>query len=66
MLDEHFRVMGRAKFYAGAEEMQANLDAYLVIYNTKRPDQGRNAKIKGEKIEKIRVSYPSPGAATVR
>lgn len=42
LLDEHFRVMGRTKFYEGVEEMQTDLDAYLVTYNTKRPHQGRN------------------------
>jgi transposase InsO family protein len=41
LLDEHFRVMGRTKFYDSVEEMQKDLDAYLVIYNTKRPHQGR-------------------------
>ena len=41
LLDEHFRVMGRKKFYECIEEMQKDLDAYLVTYNTKRPHQGR-------------------------
>jgi len=42
LLDEHFRVMGRTKWYESVEEMQNDLDAYLVSYNTKRPHQGRN------------------------
>lgn len=42
LLDEHFRVMGRTKFYESIDEMQTDLDAYLVTYNTKRPHQGRN------------------------
>lgn len=42
LLDEHFRVMGRTKFYDSLDEMQKDLDAYLVSYNTKRPHQGRN------------------------
>jgi len=42
LLDEHFRVMGRKKFYETVDEMQKDLDAYLVTYNTKRPHQGRN------------------------
>jgi transposase InsO family protein len=42
LLDEHFRIMGRTKFYDSVEEMQKDLDDYLVIYNTKRPHQGRN------------------------
>ncbi len=41
LLDEHFRVMGRTKFYDSVDEMQKDLDAYLVTYNTKRPHQGR-------------------------
>lgn len=42
LLDEHFRVMGRKKFYDSVDEMQKDLDAYLRIYNTRRPHQGRN------------------------
>ena len=42
LLDEHFRVMGRKKFYESVDQMQADLDAYLIAYNTKRPHQGRN------------------------
>lgn len=41
LLDEHFRIMGRTKWYEGVEEMQKDLDVYLVQYNTKRPHQGR-------------------------
>ena len=44
LLDEHFRVMGRKKWYETLEEMQIDLDAYLVHYNTKRPHQGRAMK----------------------
>ena len=44
LLDEHFRVMGRKRWYESLEEMQKDLDAYLVHYNTKRPHQGRNMK----------------------
>ena len=44
LLDEHFRVMGRKKFYESITEMQKDLDGYLVVYNTKRPHQGRNMK----------------------
>ncbi len=42
LLDEHFRIQGRKTFYESIEQMQADLDAYLVHYNTKRPHQGRN------------------------
>lgn len=42
LLDEHFRIKGREKWYESIEEMQFDLDAYLLVYNTKRPHQGRN------------------------
>lgn len=42
LLDEHFRIQGRRKWYESVAEMQADLDAFLVQYNTKRPHQGRN------------------------
>jgi transposase InsO family protein len=42
LLDEHFRVMGRKKFYESVDEMQKDLYVYLKHYNTKRPHQGRN------------------------
>lgn len=44
LLDEHFRVMGRTKWYESVEQMQADLDTYLKQYNTQRPHQGRNMK----------------------
>lgn len=42
LLDEHLRIKGREKWYEALGEMQTDLDAYLVEYNTKRPHQGRN------------------------
>lgn len=42
LLDEHFRVMGRKKWYESIEEMQKDLDKYLRHYNHERPHQGRN------------------------
>jgi len=42
LLDEHFRIMGRKKWYESIEEMQADLDLYLHHYNQERPHQGRN------------------------
>jgi transposase InsO family protein len=42
LLDEHFRIKGRQKWYESVEEMQKDLDEYLVVYNTKRPHQGRS------------------------
>ena len=44
LLDEHFRVMGRKKWYDSLDEMQRDLDAYFITYNTKRPHQGRGMK----------------------
>lgn len=41
LLDEHFRVEGRKTWFETVEEMQTALDAYLVMYNTQRPHQGR-------------------------
>jgi len=41
LLDEHFRVMGRTKWYEVLDEMQTDLDAYLRDYNEKRPHPGR-------------------------
>ena len=42
LLDEHFRVMGRKKWYESLEEMQKDLEIYLHTYNNDRPHQGRN------------------------
>ena len=44
LLDEHFRIMGRKKFYESIEAMQKDLDTFLVHYNTERPHQGRGMK----------------------
>ena len=41
LLDEHFRIMGRTKFYEAVDEMQADLEAFLKVYNNDRPHQGR-------------------------
>ena len=42
ILDEHFRIVGRKTWYESVDQMQKDLDAYLVKYNQKRPHQGRN------------------------
>lgn len=44
LLDEHFRLEGRKKWYEAVAEMQKDLDAYLKRYNTARTHQGRNMK----------------------
>ena len=41
LLDEHLRVKGRTTWYETLEEMQQDLEAYLELYNTKRPHRGR-------------------------
>lgn len=41
LLDEHFRIQGRQKWYESVEEMQTDLDGYLRHYNHERPHQGR-------------------------
>jgi transposase InsO family protein len=42
LLDEHFRIHGRIKFYESLEETQSDLDSYLHIYNYERAQKGRN------------------------
>jgi len=42
LLDEHFRIQGRKKWYETVEEMQVDFDAYMLTYNYSRPHQGRN------------------------
>ncbi len=42
LLDEHFRIQGRKKWYNTVDEMQADLDKYLKHYNNERTHQGRN------------------------
>src|SRR5690554_1113318 len=44
LLNEDFRIQGGIKWYKALEEMQQDLHDYLVIYNTKRPHQGRSLK----------------------
>ena len=39
LLDEHFRIKGREKFYEALTEMQDDLEKYLVYYNEKRAHQ---------------------------
>ena len=41
LLDEHFRIKGRTKWYEALSEMQSDLEVYLAHYNRKRPHQGR-------------------------
>jgi transposase InsO family protein len=41
VLDEFYRVAFRKKIYRTVDELQADLDAWLVEYNQRRPHQGR-------------------------
>ena len=41
LLDEFYRVAFRKKIYRTIEELQTDLDAWLVDYNEQRPHQGR-------------------------
>ena len=41
VLNEFYRVAFRKKLYHSLEELQADLDAFLVEYNERRPHQGR-------------------------
>jgi transposase InsO family protein len=41
LLNEFYRVTFRKKIYHGIEELQAELDAWVRVYNTERPHQGR-------------------------
>ncbi|NDW45789.1 transposase [Ruegeria sp. PrR005] len=40
MTDEFFRVKMRETFYETVEALQANLDTWLIHYNTERPHLG--------------------------
>jgi transposase InsO family protein len=42
LLDEHFRLKGRQKFYEAIDQMQSDLDEFLAYYNAERAHQGRN------------------------
>jgi transposase InsO family protein len=44
MQDEFYRVAFRKKLYTSLEELQLDLDAWLVRYNWERTNQGKNCK----------------------
>ena len=44
LLDEHFRIEGRKKWYETVDQMQKDLDKYFHTYNRDRTHQGRNMK----------------------
>ena len=41
MLDEFYRVAFRKKVYASIDELQADLDAWMMEFNEARPHQGK-------------------------
>ncbi len=41
MLNEFYRVAFRKKLYTSLAELQADLDAWLTVYNEQRAHQGR-------------------------
>ena len=66
LLDEHFRIKGREKFYEALSEMQKDLETYLVYYNEKRAHQGRNMKGRTPKqafLDEIKKDKKSGDAA---
>jgi len=44
LLDEHFRIKGREKWYESVEDIQADLDVFIEFYNLKRSHQGYRLK----------------------
>ena len=44
LLDEHFRIKGREKWYESVEEIQTDLDVFIEFYNLKRSHQGYRLK----------------------
>jgi Integrase core domain len=41
VLHEFYQVAFRKRIYAGLEQLQADLDAWVADYNERRPHQGR-------------------------
>ena len=71
LLDECFRIGGRTKWYATPEELQADLDAFLVFYNFARSHQGyrlggrtpAEALFDGIGLRGLRLLPPAPEEA---
>ncbi|EPG68080.1 IS481 family transposase [Leptospira wolffii] len=66
LLDEHFRIAGRTKFYESIEEMQIDLEIFFDEHNYKRAHQGRNMNgrtpfqvfVEGIKTKELEVDQP--------
>lgn len=79
VLDEFFRLAFRSKLYESVEALQADLDAWLIYYNTERTHQGyrnrgrrpvdviRDFLKEGQKLPTVSPAAASdqPGAQTV-
>ncbi len=79
VLDEFFRLAFRSKLYESVEALQADLDAWLIYYNTERTHQGyrnrgrrpmdviRDYLEQGQKLPTVSPAAASeqPGAQTV-
>jgi transposase InsO family protein len=65
VLDEFLRTAFRTKFYETVEELQADLDQWLVYYNTERPHHGyRNMGRRPiDTVEQYLKTRPMPGGA---
>ncbi|EGY00579.1 transposase [Nitrospirillum viridazoti Y2] len=59
LLDEHFRAEGRRTWFDTIEEMQVVLDQHPIVYNTKRPHQGRGMKGRTP-LQAFRDGIPKP------
>lgn len=64
LLDEHFRIKRRKTWFETIEEMQVALDAYWVVYNTKRPHQGRGMNGRTP-LKAFTDGIPKPGKKEV-
>ena len=73
LLDECFCIGGRTKWYATPEELQADLEAFLVFYNFARSHQGyrlggrtpAEALFDGIGLRGLRLLPPGPEEALV-
>jgi transposase InsO family protein len=79
VLDEFFRLAFRSKLYESVEALQADLDAWLIYYNTERTHQGyrnrgrrpvdviRDFLKEGQKLPTVSpaAAWEQPGAQTV-
>ena len=58
LFEEHLCIQGRKKFYKTLQEMQKNLENYLVHYNIRGPHQGLNMKGRTPVAQAFREGLP--------